>query len=548
MNELRSPVEEIPRAVSLPVHLPSRWRKPSLIWLVPILTVLAVAGLGLWALAQRGPSITITFASAEGLEPHKTTIKYKGVDIGMVESIELADDSAGGRAGVAVTAQLSRKAAPLLVDDARFWVVRPRVSAAGITGVGTLLTGAHIAFDPGAATARRREFVGLEAPPATPSDQSGRRFLLHAESLGSLGVGSPLYLRSLQVGQVTRVALDRKADGVGLEIFVEAPYDQHVTNNTRFWNASGVDVSLNARGLKVATESLTSVLLGGIALQTPPEDAGPAARAEAEFTLFPGREAALRNLGTRSDGYLLTFRNPIRGLAAGAPVELFGLDVGEVAQVSVDFDGRTAEPRTVVSVSLHPDRLQVRAGEDGAAGQPAGDSRALLGRLVDRGLRAQLRTDNILTGQRYVALDFAAGARPGKLVQVGETTELPTFEGGDDLPAAISQLVAKLDKLPLDEFAREGTLAVREMRRTLEGTAKLVNHFDTEVAPQMAAVLGQARKTLGSVERTLGSDAPVQQDLRTALRDLSNAGQALRSLAEYLERHPESLIRGKKGE
>jgi paraquat-inducible protein B len=536
VTKLPSPIDRIPRAVPLPRAASGKRRMPSLVWLVPIAALIIgviLAGRAMW---RRGPRVTITFATAEGLEANKTTIEYKSVAIGMIKRIDLLTD----RSGVVVTAELSRQAEELLVDDARFWVVRPRVSMAGVSGIGTLLTGAHVGFDAGVSVKARRDFVGLEAPPTTISDRRGRRFTLRAESIGSLDVGSPLYLRRFQVGQVTRLALDADGDAAVLEIFVDAPYDRHVMADTRFWNASGVDLTLDARGIQLDTQSLASVLTGGIAFENPPDATfAPAAVPGTKFTLFPGRKAALRHPSSTANTYQLVFKHPVRGLTAGSSVELLGQEVGEVIEVDVDLDPSAASFRTIITVGIHPDRLN------------DGRSTMLLDRLVPRGLRAQVRTENMLTGRRYIALDFVPGARGVSLNRRRQPVELPTIEGGaDDLPTAVTHLVQKLNRVPVSDLAEQGLLAVQEMRRTLEGTSRLVNRVDTQLAPQVGAFMGQASATMGTFQRTLtsfGSGArPVQQDMRTALRDLSGAGQALRSLAEYLERHPESLIRGKK--
>ena len=566
----RTNLEEVPRAVSLPARSSVFRRRPSLIWLVPLLAVLTAAALAIWVLLQRGPTVTITFATAEGLEAHKTAIKYKSVDIGMIKRIELLED----RSGVQVTAELSRQMAGLLVDDARFWVVRPRVSMAGVSGIGTLFSGVHLGFDAGASTTARRSFVGLENPPHVV-DRPGRRFVLRADNIGSLDVGAPLYLRRFQVGQVTSVELDAQGAGVQLEVFVNAPYDRLVTSNTRFWNASGVDLTVNARGIKLDTQSVASVLSGGIAFQTPDADSSPAenptaapgtaaapagtaaATAGAEFTLFATRDLALRTprnrSSIRSESYVLTFKQPVRGLAAGASVQLLGMDVGEVARVDVEFDPRTADPLTEVTINLQPDRLRIRGTLNAAQSDqspralPAQATRDLLDRLVQRGLRAQVRTENLLTGQRYVAFDFVPGASGGKLDWSQQPPQLPTSDAsGDDLQAAVIRILAKLEKLPTDQLAKEAMTAVQQMKSTFEGTSKLMAQLDTQLVPQMGSMLLQARKTLGSVEQTLSSEAPLQQDLRRTLRDLGAAGQALRTLSEYLERHPESLLRGKK--
>jgi paraquat-inducible protein B len=447
---------------------------------------------------------------------------------------------------VRVSARLSRQAAGLLAEDSRFWVVKARVSGAGVTAIGTLITGAYIAIDPGTKPSARRAYAGLEGPPSIVSDRVGRRFVLRGEQIGSLAADSPVYLRGLQVGQVTKVGVASNAEGAVMEIFVDAPHHLQVQPGTRFWNASGVDLTVSAQGIKLDTQSLKSVLVGGIAFQTPVGPAVAPAPADAAFPLYATREAAFRHPGATAS-YLLVFSRPVRRLSPGAPVELLGLEVGEVAAVDVDFHPQTAEPRTLVTVALQPDRLRLRPGSGAEPGRDP--SRMLLDRLVQRGLRGRVRSDNLLTGQRSIAFEMVAGAAPARIDWQQRTPELPIFEQGgaaDNLPEAVGRLAARLEKLPLEQLAREGARTAQEMRRTLEGTTRLVDRLDNQLAPQMGALMGQANRTLGSMERTLSAQAPLQQDMRTALRDLSGAGYALRSLAEYLERHPESLIRGKK--
>ena len=552
MPEPHSPIDDVPPAASatnLPRVVPrTRWM-PSLVWLVPAIAAVIGGWLAFRAILSRGPTVTITFYSAEGLEAKKTFIKYKSVDIGVVNSIVLLED----RSGVKVTAQMSKQVEDMLVDDARLWVVRPRVSPSGISGLGTVISGAHIAFDPGHSKQRRHDFVGLEMPPPITSDRPGARFILRGEDMGSLDVGSPVYLRRFQVGQITSLALDRTAKGVVLEVFVNAPYDRYVTGVSRFWHASGIDLSVGPRGFNLDTQSLATILVGGIAFEGPADEAGAEpARPGAEYTLFATRKAAMRNPAApaMAGKYLLTFNQSVRGLAAGASVEMFGLIVGEVAEVNLEFDPVTAEPRTRVAFSLDPGRLHLQGqgqGEKALQLQSPEDSRKLLQRLVDKGLRAQIRTENFITGSRFIGFDFVPAAGRAKIDWSAPQIELPTGQGGgDELVDSVNRLVEKLEKVPMDQIGREAMLAAREMRQMFEQTSKLVAKDDTELAPEVKGMLGQGKKTLGSVQATLGIEAPLQSDLRGALRDLSGAAHSLRTLAEYLERHPESLLRGKK--
>ncbi|MBS1138079.1 MAG: hypothetical protein H6R11_2033 [Proteobacteria bacterium] len=243
---------EIPAAVAVPRR---RW-SPSLVWLIPIVAAVIGGWLAVKGILERGPTVTIGFNTAEGLEAGKTRIKYKDVDIGLVKSIALAED----RKGVVVTAELTKQAEDFLVEDTRFWVVRPRVAGGSVSGIGTLFSGAYIGFDAGKSAVPRREFTGLETPPVVTAGLPGRHFILTSEDLGFLDIGAPIYFRRIPVGQVVAFELDKDGAGVTFKIFINAPYDRYVTGNTRFWQASGVDVTLDAGGFRVNTESLASIL------------------------------------------------------------------------------------------------------------------------------------------------------------------------------------------------------------------------------------------------------------------------------------------------
>ena len=254
--------DDIPEAVAVP---PRRARF-SPIWIVPILAILVAIGVAWERLASEGPTITITFKSADGIEAGKTFVKYKEVNIGQVTSVRLTDDAQN----VEVLARIAKSASALMVEDAHFWVVRPRISLSGVSGLSTLISGNYIGFEAGASKKKEKQYTGLEVPPIVTGNTPGRQYVLQSTDLGSLGIGSPLYYRRLPVGQV--VAYDLAPDGssVQIRVFVSAPYDKYVVRDTRFYNASGVDVSLTANGLDVRTQSLAALLEGGIAFETPP--------------------------------------------------------------------------------------------------------------------------------------------------------------------------------------------------------------------------------------------------------------------------------------
>src|SRR5208282_2328250 len=337
-----------------------------------------------------------------GLEAGKTKIHYNGVDIGTISKIELSPD----HQQVILTAQMAPKTEAFLVDDTKFWVVRPRISGANVTGLGTLISGAYIGVEIGTSKEDRRDFVALETPPVI-TGEVGRFFVLKTPDLGSLDTGTPIYFRRLQVGQVASYALDQDGKNLTVKVFVQAPYDQYVNPNTRFWHAGGIDVSLSASGLTVQTQSMLSILIGGIAFETAATDPIlPAAEENTVFTLFANRAQAFNPPPRNPQTYRLVFKGSVRGLSPGAPVEFRGIPVGEVADIRAQIDLKTFQFSVPVIIHLDPQRLGVKLVDIGSGADLETMRRKLVDALVAHGVRAQMRTGNLLTGALYVDLDF----------------------------------------------------------------------------------------------------------------------------------------------
>jgi paraquat-inducible protein B len=523
---------DIPEAVATPR---SRWRM-QIVWLVPIVAVLIGAWLAVKAVVEQGPTITITFATGEGLEAGKTKIKFKDVDIGMVKSVTLSSD----HRAVVATAELTRDAAALLVDDTRFWVVRPRISGGTVSGIGTLLSGSFIGMDVGTSSKSRHDFIGLETPPVFASGVPGREFILRGQDMGSLDVGSPIFYRRLQVGQVTSDALDDNGKGVTLHVFVNAPYDRYVKADTRFWQASGIDVSLDTTGVKVNTESLVAILIGGLAFQTPDETADqPEAAARTAFGLFRDRGEAMKQHDTIVDTYVVNFKESVRGLSVGAPVDFRGIVVGEVAAINTRFDRATRQFSIPVTVRFYPERFTSRYESGGAGGRVSENRRELTQWLVDHGLRAQLRTGNLLTGQLYIALEFFPNAAKAQMDWSRTPPEMPSAPGNlQSLQDSLTSLLAKLNKIPFEGIGNDA-------RQTLVDANALIKRLNTDVVPQARQTLAAAQSALDSANATLQPDSAVQTSAADAMREMARTAAAFRTLADYLERHPEALIRGK---
>lgn len=513
---------------------------PSLIWLIPIVAALVGIALVARILMERGPEVVLTFKTAEGLEANKTAVKYKDVQIGTVQSIRLARD----RSHVRVQVQLTKEARSFTAQDTRFWVVRPRLDTSGISGLGTLLSGAYIGADAGSSEETASEFTGLEVPPIVTRDASGRQFLLRARDIGSLDIGSPVYFRRIKVGQVAAYELDGDGRGVTLRVFVNAPYDRFVGANTRFWHASGLDVQLGANGVKLRTQSLATIVLGGIAFQAPDDAMGPAAQENTVFALADDEIAAMKQPDGPSQTLLLYFNQSLRGLSPGAVVDFRGVEIGEVKSIGVEFDSQAREFRMPVLVQVYPDRLHRHTGDGPRESRFTQLERLKF--LVDKGLRAQLRTGSLLTGQNYVALDFFPKAPPVK-VDIGQNPiELPTVPNSlDEIQAQVGDIARKLNKVPFDEIGRDLRKTLATLDKTLGSAEQLATSLKNDVSPEMAAAMKDVRKTLSSAEKTLADDSPLQQDMRQTLQEVTRAANSLRILTDYLERHPESLLRGK---
>jgi paraquat-inducible protein B len=529
--------DAIPEARATPHR---RWSL-QLVWLIPIVAALIGGWLALKAVLDRGPTITISFSTAEGLEAEKTRVKYRSVDIGRVTRVAFSED----RSRVVASVELSKQAQPFLVADTRFWVVRPRLIGTQVSGLGTLLSGSYIGMDAGTSAEARSEFIGLDVPPIVTVDLPGRQFELHADDLGSLDVGSPIYFRRVQVGSIVAYNLDADGAGVRLRMFINAPYDQYVKADTRFWQASGVDLALDANGIRLNTESVSSILLGGAAFQTPVESAqAPPARENTVFALYSDRGKAMRLPDTAEEIYRMVFDQSVRGLSVGAPVDFRGVVVGEVSAIDVAFDAARADVTIPVTVRLYPDRL--RGKLKGGAGKPG----ALIDRLVARGLRAQLRNGSLLTGQLFVALDFFPGETQPAAHQRAGRFEIPTVAGSlQELQASALALARKLEKLPLEAVVADVRKTLKALEATLDATERTVTRVDSDVTPKAARALTDLSRTLAgvqnSVDGVLAEDAPMQRDVRDTLREISRAAEALRNLADFLERNPGAILRGR---
>lgn len=517
----------------------SRW-SISLIWLVPIVAAIAGLVLVVRTYLEKGPTISITFETAEGLEAGKTEARYKNVVVGKVRRIVLSSD----HSHIVAVVDLNKDASKLAVEDSRFWVERPRVSINGVSGIETLLSGAYIGVDIGSSARERTEFTGLEKPPALTHDMKGRHFLLHAGSNNSLALGSPVYFRRIAVGRVVASDLDPDGRSVTVQVFIDAPYDRFVTTDARFWNASGVNLALNAGGLKVNTQSLASVVAGGVAFQPLHEDQpGPPAGNGAQFQLFDDQAGALAPPDGPATDIEMHFSQSTRGLDVGAPVEFRGINFGSVKSIELEFDPAKKDFYTRVLVEVFPDRLGPAMRTMRTYEKDSNISaREMWQRMIERGLRAQLRAGNVLTGQLFIALDIMKNPPPAQYDPKADPMQLPTAPGSlEQLQEQLQSIVHKLDEVPFGEIGKN-------LNGTLKSANSLLQQIDRELAPQAKDTLRAAQQALQELDQSLASpEAPLQQDARHTLEEVNRTAASFRALADYLDQHPEALIRGKSG-
>jgi paraquat-inducible protein B len=527
------PEEELPAPA-----VQSRAWIPRLVWVVPI--VAAAIGISLlirnWENA--GPQITISFLSGEGVQVGKTLIKYRDVTVGHVSAVVLSAD----HQTVLVSADLSKDADSLLKADTQFWIVRTRIGVGSVSGLDTLLSGVYIGMKTGAATLSERHFTGLENPPALSHGPRGRELQLHAARAGSLAIGAPVYFRQFQVGRVIDENL--LPDGsTRVSVFVEAPYDGFLKPVTRFWNASGIDVRLGADGLNVQTESLAAVLAGGLAFDDGPTEVVPAASTPGEeFTLYKNETEAMAPPDGDPRYIRMRFAQALRGLDVGAPVEFVGVDIGSVVAVDLGYEPQDKSFPVIVTAKVYPRRMGMAYEVLVAQGKTESDATlaAFVGTLVNRGLRAQPRSASLLTGKLYIALDFLPASPRAAFDAEIRPLELPTVNGSfQELEANIGRLVKKVNDLPLELIAADLHTDLKVLHETL-------GDLHGRVLPSAVDTLSALHSTLDSAGRTLDVESPLQRGLTETLSESRSTLQAVRELADYLDRHPDALLRGRR--
>ncbi|MGI9323971.1 MAG: intermembrane transport protein PqiB [Pseudomonadales bacterium] len=535
---------QMPGAVALETASVVSDRRISPIWIVPLIA-LAIGG---WLLLQsylnQGPLIYVDFATAEGIVPNETQVKMLSVDLGTVKEVRLNEELNG----VTVVAQLVPEASELLRGDTSFWVVRPRIGSAGVSGLSTILSGAYLEMSPGTGNKGARRFKGLDDIPLTAPDTPGVQIELISEDAASISVGTPILYNGFRVGRIESADLDTHIGETRYKAFIDAPYNDLVNTSTRFWDASGVAISAGVSGFNVRTESLESLFTGGVAFGLPEDaTAGPAVKSGTLFRLYADYESVARNPYRHSKDYLLFFDSSIRGLEDGAPVEYRGLRIGTVVDVAYDYDGQGGLIKTqddsaiAVLVRIEPGWRSA----DSEEGVDELDATLLDG--VERGLRASLSIGNLLTGSLYIELDFHEDAAVAEVSELSGFRVFPTVASGlDQIEAKVGGLLTKLQELPLDETLASASSAMQraggamsEADRTLAELTELLAQFDEEQLPVVVAdVLVEAREALSS----LAPGSPLHSELSQSLSQLQQTLLGAQSVLDNYDKQPNALI------
>jgi len=547
-----------------PSQAPSRRTRFSIIWLIPVVAVMIAGWMAYRGIANNGPEITVTFDTADGLTAGQTRIENKAVTLGTVESIALSGDMRR----VAVKIRMNASTSNILTDHTRFWVVRPRINGASITGLETLLSGAYIAIDPGAPGGHyQTSFTGLESVPGVRSDQPGSTYTLVSPQIGSIGQGTTVYFRDVPVGEVLGYTMPPGGDGpILIQVFVKEPYDHYLRTDSRFWNVSGVQVGLGAGGLKVQMTSLQALFSGGVAFGLPERRRGvnsPVAPVDSVFKLYDSETSADSARYQRRVPAVTYVDSSVKGLAKGSQVTMFGIQVGTVSDVKLDLNSDTANARVRVDMDLEPERvLSEREAKDG-------DSGALLAAMVRNGLRASVASASLLTGESMISLDFVKNAKPETLGYENGLAVIPSQPGGfSGIMSSVSTVADKIAAMPLTQIGdhvndliahsdkrinspqvTQSLTALRDSLRSLDALTKNANAGMQPLMKRLPALTAALQDTLASAQGVLGSyggDTDFHRDLQGMLVQLTQASRSIRLLTDYLDHHPSALITGRR--
>lgn len=513
----------------------AKLRRPhfQLVWLVPIMAAVIAGYLGYRTLMQRGPLLTLTFDSAQGLQAGQTLLKYKAVTLGVVESIDLAPTNGH----VIVKVRMNNVGRRLLTSHARFWVVRPRLAFSDLSAFETIVSGAYITMDPGKPGGYyETKFVGLEQPPGVRSDEPGSTYTLTAYKLGSISTGSPIFYRDITVGEVLGYDIGDGLGPIKISIFIRAPFDNLVRPDSRFWNSSGVSLGIKGGVLQLQLQSMQALVAGGITFGLPDEARHEAPSPDhSSFHLYQSQQQAEAAEYKNQIQIVSYATSSVSGLTPGAPVTVLGIEVGDVTDVHLEIDPKTTKMRVKISMQLQPERIFKTI-----PAQDMQQAASMFQGFVNKGLRVEIDTANYVTGQKEISLVMVPGAPPAKVSLQDGVIMLP-FQA-DTLGSTlrnVADITAKMDKIPFQQIGEN-------LNTLLKATSSTVGGPQTRnLLMQLATTLKTANSTLQNLNQGFGQDSDTQRNLRQILSQMDSTLQSLRALTIYLNQHPQALIFGR---
>ena len=518
----------------------SQGRKLSGIWLIPLLALVLGIYMVVHNWLNEGPEIEIAFTTADGLEQGKTKVKYRNVDMGVVGEVRLNAHFDG----VIAKVKLDRQALPLLREDTGFWVVTARVGADKISGLDTLLSGAYIQLAPGSGSEGKREFVALDQPPLTPADAPGLRLKLTSDHASSVSAGDTVLFKGYTVGRVETMRFDPSDQLVHYQIFVDAPYHELVNSSVRFWDVSGVALSADAGGFKVQTGSMDTILFGGVTFGVPEGVAlGEKVMNNSEFKLYSSYEKILENPFLFGTYYVVSFKQSVKGLLPGAPVEFRGIQIGTVEKILFK-EGQAQQLKSgeegkgvpiPILIYVEPGRMELPDTEASIA-----IVQEALGRGVSNGLRASMESGNLLTGAQYINIDFFPGAQDATLGTFLDYTTLPTIETGlAQLEKKVNSILDTINALPLDDTVTGANGAIAKLDQSLESLNAILKNQSTQ---QLPAQLDKTLQQLRDAVNGLSPNSQAYQSLNSSLLSLNRTMNNLESLTRTLSEKPNAVL------
>ena len=502
----------------------------SFIWIIPITAALIAGWLAYKYYSERGTLITITFDQASGIEAKRTPLRYKDIEVGRVKKLSLTSDLKK----VKVIAEIFPEMAKHLGTNTRFWVERPRLTFQGVSGLETLLSGVHIGIDPGKKSAPKEYYDGLTTAPIVTTNEKGSSLVLNSHNLGSLNIGSPVYYHKIHVGEVTAYELNGDNGNVDISIYVHAPYDKKIKSNSRFWNASGMDLELTTSGVSVRVESLVSLIIGGIAFETPKDKMGYPLSGETSFKLYASYKLANDDT-ERLDKlfYVMYFNDTLHGLSPGAVIEYSGVKVGKVETILLKKMQQNTQVKTLVKVSLYIDKFSDKNQRE--------EAENTLQNLVSNGLEAQLTINSLLTGAKYISLNMPKKSLHQQKekhifallpTDMGDPSVFPTTDALTSiLNFDASKITSELNKAISSVTA---LLTSQDVKKTLKGLAattksiaKITQQLNQKgFSGELVKTLRGAQKTANDLSRLLASAdksmITLQKDSSATLRTLNN--------------------------